>query len=258
VFNIDRPLSVASHPTLHTLFRETSQSIRDPRTGRSLHDVWRDLQNEFHNIPGVDGWGELFDPSRELRQPYIFEVPYDDATPFFNILALPASDMYYGADYGMYHSIYENFHWMNTVVDPTFEYHKVMALLQGFVALRLANADLAPLDYAEEASIWRKALQRNPKTAGSKELLRLVDQWEKDAVDLADAVSKMLNKKSRFSPELNRSIYRIARDFYRPGKDGVNNIYPGVSDADTSVLAAALKQRIRSLQAAKKALSRAK
>ncbi len=100
VFNPDRPLSVAAHPLLHELFRAVARDVEDPRTGRSTFEVWRDLQNRYRTTPGVDGWGEFFEPERELSRPWVFEVPYDDAAPFFNQLALPASDMYYGADYG--------------------------------------------------------------------------------------------------------------------------------------------------------------
>lgn len=231
VFNINRPVSVSAHPVLHNLFRETSRDIRDPRSGKSLYEVWLNLQNEFRNVPGVDGWGEFFDPGKVLKEPYVFENPYDDATPFFNFLALPSSDMYYGAEYGMYHSIYENFHWMKTVGDPTFEYHKVMALFQGLVALRLANADLLPLDYATEAGYWRRAFldleqvarAKNKEMPGLQEALKRIDAWEKEAKALSNDESELLGSDTRTAKaasrlsQLNRGIFQTARDFFRRG-----------------------------------------
>jgi N-acetylated-alpha-linked acidic dipeptidase len=260
VFNIDRPLSVSSHPVLHNLFRSASRSIRDPRSGRSLFEVWTDMQNQYRKIPSVDGWGDFFDPDKTLTEPYVFESPSDDAYPFLSFLALPASDMYYGADYGMYHSIYENFHWMKTVVDPTFEYHKLMAQLQGFVATRLANADLLPLDYAAEATYWRRAyldLQKN-----NQEALALIDQWEQEAKNLLQEERELLkNKKTtaQFS-ELNRRIFHVARDFYRAeGFDGEpteRNLFSNLSksDKDSKIYLEALKKRVQSLQAVRKQL----
>lgn len=257
VFNIDRPLSVSSHPVLHSLFREASRNIKDPRTGKSLFEVWTDMQNEYRKIPGVDGWGDFFDPDKTLTEPYVFESPSDDAAPFLNFIALPASDMYYGADYGMYHSIYENFHWMKTVVDPTFEYHKVMALLQGFVATRLANADLLPLDYATEATYWKRGLKLEQATD-------LIDQWEKEAKGLLNDERELLNhlKKERSGQlsEMNRKIYQVARDFYLPEgfPDDTTEryLFSKLSDAqkDPKIYLNALQKRVQSLQAVRKNL----
>jgi N-acetylated-alpha-linked acidic dipeptidase len=277
VFNTDRPLSVSAHPVLHHLFREASKNIQDPRTKLSTFEKWRDLQNQYRNTPGVDGWGEFFDPSKTLTEPYIFESPSDDAAPFYYYLAIPASDMYYGADYGMYHSIYENFHWMKTVVDPTFEYHVVMSELQGIVSLRLANADLVPLDYAEEARYWRKSYNllketaetNNKKIANLAEALSLIDRWEAEANGLSNDVRTLLNsdKKVNFT-EINRSMYMLPRNFYRKSGTAANlydrnmfvgssGILPGLNSSlekgkdtedESKIYLSALQSRVKNLQ----------
>ncbi len=230
VFNPERPLSVAAHPALHSLFREVARDVPDPKTGASTFDVWRDLQNRYRTTPGVDGWGEFFDPEAELARPWVFEIPYDDAAPFYNWLALPASDMYYGADYGMYHSIYENFHWMKTVVDPDFHYHRVMAAIQGLAGLRLANADLVPLDWAEEARYWRLAYRDLERAAAAEgrtvpklaAALAAIDAWEREAESLRADIEALLADAERFGRAgpslgaLNRDLAALARDFYRP------------------------------------------
>jgi N-acetylated-alpha-linked acidic dipeptidase len=273
VFNTTRPLSVSSHPVLHSLFRAVSRDIQDPKSKRSLFEAWTDMQNEYRKVPGVDGWGDYFDPDKQLTEPYVFETPYDDAAPFFNFLALPASDMYYGADYGMYHSIYENFHWMKTVVDPTFEYHKLMTELQGIVGLRLANAEMIPLDYETEAKYWRLAyhdLQESRKKddVTIKEALLLIDQWEQEAKSLWNDQKEILGNPARKKKaakqlrNINQMIYRIARDFYHPagigGQITDRNLFTGIgsqSETTASIYIEALKQRIRSIQAVRKQLS---
>ena len=245
VFNPDRPLSVSAHPVLHNLFRGVSRNVADPRSGRSTFDVWRDMQNQFRKVPSVDGWGGYFDPEKTLTAPHVFERPFDDAQPFFDYLALPSSDMYYGADYGMYHSIYENFHWMKTVVDPTFGYHKVMSLMQGFAALRLANADFIPLDFAEEAVYWRLAYENingaaketGAAFAGFEEALKLTQEWEREARDLVEAERNLMSDSARWQAaqpnlqEWNRDIFRLARNFYRPsgmpGLPTLRNLFTG-------------------------------
>ncbi|MGB5341429.1 MAG: M28 family peptidase [Thermoanaerobaculia bacterium] len=228
VFNTDRPLSVAAHPLLHELFREVSRDVSDPRTGESAFNVWRDLQNQYRKVPGVDGWGEFFDPNKELQEPWIFESPSDDAAPFFYYLGLPASDMYYGADYGMYHSIYENFHWMETVVDTTFEYHGLMAQIQGLASLRLANATLLPLDFVNEAHYWKLAYEdlrlvaeaRDQTVPHLKGALDLLDSWEKEATALRQEIQLLLEDDLASLPAadlraLNEQLNQLTRNFHR-------------------------------------------
>jgi N-acetylated-alpha-linked acidic dipeptidase len=71
-----------------------------------------------------------------------------DYTVFFNHLGVPSLDMLFDGPYGVYHSSYDSHEWMRRFGDPSFEYHAAMARLWGLMALRLANADLPPFDYA--------------------------------------------------------------------------------------------------------------
>ena len=49
--------------------------------------------------------------------------------------------------YGVYHSMYDDFFWMNHFGDPGYRYHTLMAQLWGVLALRLANAEMLPYDF---------------------------------------------------------------------------------------------------------------
>jgi N-acetylated-alpha-linked acidic dipeptidase len=158
VFNPDRPLSVSASGSIRGLWLDTARAVPDPRQKIPTYDVWLEAQNRFRNVPSVD----LADPAAEnppLREPLVFSDPIgDDQTVFYLHLALPVSDMYYGADYGVYHSIYENPHWLKTIVDPDFAYHEVMASMLGTAAVRMSEADLLPFDLAAAASDWQTEL----------------------------------------------------------------------------------------------------
>ena len=54
-----------------------------------------------------------------------------------------------GDDYypSIYHSVYDDFYWMEHFGDPGFRYHLLMSQFWGVTALRLANADVLPLDF---------------------------------------------------------------------------------------------------------------
>jgi len=82
-----------------------------------------------------------------------------DFAAFFNVETIPSIDLgfrppsgdgQYG-DYGVYHSIYDSFHWMEVVGDPTFVYHKACAQLWGIIALRLADAEVLPFNLSSYA-----------------------------------------------------------------------------------------------------------
>jgi hypothetical protein len=49
---------------------------------------------------------------------------YIDYTVFLDRLGIPSTDTTFRGSYGVYHSIYDSFHWMTSFGDPTFEFHK--------------------------------------------------------------------------------------------------------------------------------------
>ncbi len=158
VFNPDRPLSLAASGSIRGLWLDVARAVPDPRRKIPTYDVWLDAQNRFRSVPSVD-LAETLGDDAPLSEPRVFSDPIgDDQTVFYLHLALPVSDMYYGADYGVYHSIYENLHWMKTVVDPDFAYHEVMAAMLGSAALRMSEADLPPFDLAAAAADWQSEL----------------------------------------------------------------------------------------------------
>lgn len=158
VFNGDRPLYVGASPSLHRLFREVAGDVAGPGGKGSLAGAWLRLQNETRGLGSVDAFEIGGDPSRPLTEPRIDDEPLgDDQTPFVEHLAIPGSDMYYGADYGMYHSLYEDRRWMTSIVDPQFDLHRVMAEFHGRIGLRLAMAPVLPLDPAGSAAAWDRA-----------------------------------------------------------------------------------------------------
>jgi N-acetylated-alpha-linked acidic dipeptidase len=230
VFNPGRPLYVGASPCLHRLFRETAASVQSPAGDGSLAETWLRQQNEARAFTTVDALSADYDPSRPLREPYIDPVPLgDDQTPFVEYLALPGSDMYYGADYGMYHSLYENRRWMETIVDPQFLYHRAMADFHGRLGLRLAMAAVLPLDVGNTAAAWDLALGEVEERASRQDmpgaLLRPVRRALKRFAEAAgrfaerrDASLKQPDWRGGAEParlaELNRELASVERSFF--------------------------------------------
>lgn len=231
VFNTERPLYVGASPSLHALFLETARDVSSP-AGGSLYDDWLAQQNAMRGTPSVDGAGVDFDPSRPLTAPYIDPVPLgDDQTPFVEFLALPGSDMYYGADYGMYHSLYENRRWMETVVDPGFLYHRLMGEYQGRIGLRLAMAPILPLDARQTAAAWERAFADLLERAGRlnvpartfklvQRALRRHRQAAGEFGERRDAAVRAfdwgVHTQARLLVSINRSIAEAEKALYAP------------------------------------------
>src|SRR6185312_4619647 len=74
-----------------------------------------------------------------------------DYTVFLNYLGVPVADLSFTGPYGVYHSIYDTHNWVATIGDPGFRYHAALVKVWGLAALRLADADVLPLDYAPYA-----------------------------------------------------------------------------------------------------------
>ena len=70
-----------------------------------------------------------------------------DFTAFLDHLAVPAVDVGFNGGYGVYHSIYDDFNWMEKFGDPEFLTHATAARLYTLIAMRAAAADVVPIKF---------------------------------------------------------------------------------------------------------------
>ena len=134
-------LSASAVPSLRPLLYEAARSVPDPKGRGTVYDVWRAGQERNVRGYGVVAGERTADPSVAILG------SGSDYTVFFNHIGVPSADLVFDGPYGVYHSIYDSHEWMKRVGDPGFRYHAAMARLWGLLALRLANADVLPLDY---------------------------------------------------------------------------------------------------------------
>src|SRR5215467_11415392 len=139
--------------SLVLMLEETTRSLQDP-SGKSLYDAWKDTvareklgqQSSQFSSSGV--------VSETLADTRIGSG--SDHTVFLNFIGMPVLGLGFEGDYGVYHSAYDDFFWMNHFGDPGYRYHTLMSQLWGVTALRLANADLLPFDFATYAANIRQ------------------------------------------------------------------------------------------------------
>ncbi|MCA1616238.1 MAG: M28 family metallopeptidase [Acidobacteria bacterium] len=207
--NMDAAVSGAyfgasSVPSLWKLIRAAARDVRDPKTGKSVYEAWQDRSRERRADP------ELTDASgtdADIAEARIGALGSgSDYTPFLQHLGVPAIDMGFGGDYGVYHSAYDSFHWMEKFGDPKFEYHAAAAQIWGTVALRLADAPALPFDYADYAAQLRDFVNETQRTAARR---RIADSF--DAKALLDAARELGEEAARVNSRRGELIEEAER-----------------------------------------------
>src|SRR5215218_10818233 len=149
--NLDAAVSGAnfgasSVPSLWKLMRGATRDVKDPKTGKSVYQQWQDRARENR----AEG-------DQDMREARIGSLGSgSDYTPFLQHLGIASTDMGFNGDYGVYHSAYDSFYWMDHFGDPGFNYHVAAAQLWGTLAMRLADADGLQFDYSDYASQIRE------------------------------------------------------------------------------------------------------
>jgi N-acetylated-alpha-linked acidic dipeptidase len=154
-------------PSLAKLIRATTKDVKDPKTGKSVYEQWqdrtRDLSTEEERHKGDEARISALGSG-------------SDYTPFLQHLGIASTDMGFGGDYGVYHSAYDSFYWMDHFGDPGFVYHVAAAQIWGTMALRLADADGLSFDYTDYANEIREFFRDAVKIAGWRNLANAFDE----------------------------------------------------------------------------------
>ncbi len=258
--------SAAAVPALNALIAEAAGVVRDPRARVPIAAVSRERSAADR---GALPTGE----ARELVNNRLGSG--SDYTVFLNFLGVPIADLSFDGPYGVYHSIYDNHNWVSRLGDPGFRYHVAMVQLWGVIAMRLANADVIPLDYEPYAraiaSFITEVDRRGPSSALLTEARAAVTELEQAArafnrervAALArsdkDAMSRLnarllLVERALLDPDgiPGRRWYR--HQIYAPKFTYAPELLPGVAEAlDASDPDRATRQSARLTSALKRA-----
>ena len=128
-------------PSLRATLRDVVKMIDDPSGRGTIYDQWR----------AASAVADTAEPS--MGDP----GGGSDFAGFYNHLGIPHLDWGFGGPGGVYHSAYDTHEWMSRFGDPGFRRHAAAARVGAALALRLANADVLPYDYAEFARTLRIA-----------------------------------------------------------------------------------------------------
>jgi N-acetylated-alpha-linked acidic dipeptidase len=190
----------SSVPSMWKLVRAATRDVRDPKTGKSIYQAWQDRVREA--LPEAELTDPVTGSDRPIAEARIGALGSgSDYTPFLQHLGVPALDMGFSGDYGVYHSAYDSFYWMSKFGDPTFVYHVAAAQLWGTIAMRLASAYALPLDYTDYAAQVRDFLAETSRTATRR---RLTDSF--DAKALNEAIKNFMDEATRVDRRRRESL----------------------------------------------------
>lgn len=228
--NVDE---AASGPNFHgqavaslaPMLAEATQSVQEP-SGKSLYDAWKaTVERERSERKQSSQMNDSGVTSTSLADTRIGSG--SDHTVFLNFIGMPVIGLQFDGDYGVYHSAYDDFYWMNHFGDPGYRYHTLMSQLWGVTSLRLANADLLPFDFASYASNVRQFLDELTK---DKDMTHLDLSAVRKQIDDFEAAGKRLDEKlsiilsagqsdPRLEAELNHGMMQVERNWLNP--DGI-------------------------------------
>ncbi|MBA3269697.1 MAG: M28 family peptidase [Acidobacteria bacterium] len=159
-------LGMSGVPSLFALALQAARDVPDPKLGGSIGAGWESRQRAAWNMATPIELNAQQDAQFAPRLSPLGSG--SDYTAFIDHLGVPSFDFGFSGGYGVYHSVYDNFHWMQKYGDPEFLYHAAAAKLWGLMAMRLASADVVPLRFGTYAndlqadldSLRRDALRR--------------------------------------------------------------------------------------------------
>jgi len=210
--------------SLSPMLVEASRTLKDP-SGKSLYEAWKESITRERR--------ESKEPGNEPEEVTDLNLTDtrigsgSDHTVFLNFVGVPVFGLGFEGPYGVYHSAYDDFFWMNHFGDPGYRYHTLTSQLWGVLALRLANSDLLPFDFASYASNIRQFINELSK---GKDLSQLDLKSVLDAIDDFESAGKRLNESASraltsgkidpiLAKTINHGAMQVERNWLNP--DGI-------------------------------------
>jgi len=201
--------------SLAPLLVEVSKALPAP-SGKTLYDEWKISRKTELNLPQAV-------PDAELANTRIGSG--SDHTVFLNFLGIPTVGLTFTGPYGVYHSMYDDFFWMNHFGDPGYRYHTLMAQLWGVLTLRLANAEILPYDfdsYGENIRQFVVDLNLANHVSGHIDLAPLqqrISDFQAAGRDLNLAVAQAISSgrlDTAAAAKVNQQLMQVERNWCTP------------------------------------------
>jgi len=219
--------AASATPSLKDMVRDATKDVEDPVTHTSVYDAWREEALHGGRQEAGATRPTLAEPS---GKPALGALGAgSDFSPFLDYAGIPSVDLSFGGDYGVYHSVFDDFRWMTQFGDPNFAYQVTLARLLGTMALRLTESDLLPFDYAayaaeieqETSNLAATAARQSDESASIQIISDASAQFTASAIHAAQAIRNIPTPLDPASAqEINRELAGVEHEFLSP--DGLS------------------------------------
>ncbi|MGO8985243.1 MAG: M28 family metallopeptidase [Terriglobales bacterium] len=226
-FNMDVAVSgkrfgASGTPSLKEFIREITKAVPSPQGG-TVYGAWKKKTDPNAEMNREEETATF----RPLPNAMQNDVPVGDLgsgsdySVFLQHLGVPSTDISSSGDYGVYHSVFDNFAWFKKFADPDFSYEQQMARVYGLEIMRMACADVLPYDYenyGKEILVYLESVKYKSKDRfgdKSPDFSAAVD----GARRLQEAGAKILQRQRKFpaTPErINAKLREAERALLIP------------------------------------------
>ena len=204
-FNMDvavagKKFGASGVPSLKEFIREIAKSVPSPQGG-TVYDRWKKTSQPNAENSRPQETSTYRPPPAAMQN----DVPVGDLgggsdySVFLQHLGVPSTDISSSGDYGVYHSVFDNFAWFKKFGDPDFRYEQQMARIYGLEVLRMSSADVLPYDYenyGKEILVYLDAARNKSKERFGDKVPDFSAALE-SARQLREAGAKMLQKQRK-------------------------------------------------------------
>ena len=186
--------------SLEAFINSVAKDIEDPETKLSIWKRVR-LADRVRTTPG-NAESRTEDRNRpDMRIGALGSG--SDYTVFIDHLGIPSANLGFGGEDqggGQYHSIYDDFYWYTHFSDTDFVYGRALAQTAGTLVMRMADADVLPYQFTNEAETFHTYVTEVKKLADS-----MRSQIKQRNEDLADGAYKAASdpKKTSVPPPVD-------------------------------------------------------
>jgi N-acetylated-alpha-linked acidic dipeptidase len=202
--------SAEAVPSLKQFVREAAKSVESP-LGGTVYSQWKLAQSAHKSeARSAETGGEV----------HINDMGSgSDYSPFLEHAGVPSTDIGSGGSYGVYHSVFDNYQWFTQNADPKFAYLEQQARMLGIEALRMADAEVLPLDYTAYAQAVNSYLAADRRKATDHGVPIDFIAAEK-AADRFAAAAALVHKRQTAQTgdlkQLNHALRQVEADLIDP------------------------------------------
>jgi N-acetylated-alpha-linked acidic dipeptidase len=234
--------------TLEHFMNDVARDVQDPETKLS---IWKRSQlKEIESAKSLEAQNEIRN-RHDLRLDMLGGG--SDHAPFINFTGVASIGIGFGGEDGggIYHSIYDDFYWYTHFSDTDFVYGKALAQAGGTSIMRIADADLLPLQFADFADDVKMYVTEVKKFSGQqRDEIRQKNQEISDGMFEATADPRLTwvtPKKEEPPPYINFAPLDNAVESLQKSSSEYQKVLERVSANGGAALASSSLQEVNAL-----------